>query len=156
MRHHSGHFVYSRRGISAIELVLAVSLLTVVVGAASFKITSNPPVDAARHSATEFAAMLRDARSAAIKDHHFTTVSLDQTVAPPRWIFKSTAGFQSPASQTEFPIEGDVLVEGTPMPIRIDDHGNASYLGHWTFKAGSEYSVTLQPMGGTVTMKSAE
>ena len=147
---------HSRRGVSALELIVVLLLVTASVGAASLIMPGPSSTDMARESAAAFAAALREARDSAVKDHHITTVMLDQTRSPSRWIFAATAGFQGQKREWELPIEGNVKIEGTNIPIRIDDHGNASYFGQWTFTCENKFNVTLQPIGANVTLKSAE
>jgi hypothetical protein len=142
--------------VSAVEAIAVVLLISTTAVAATYKMSSAPPIDPARVSAQSFAEMLRDARETAIKNHSRITVSLDQSSSPARWTFCSTQSTNSSPSKWELPVDQDVKVEGTIVPIRIDDHGNASYFGEWKFVGQTGYHVTLQPIGARVTMKAID
>lgn len=148
--------IRTRAGVSAVEAIAAVLLISTTAVAATYKMSSAPPIDPARLSAQSFAETLRGARETAIKNHSKITVSLDQSTSPAKWTFCSSQALSSSPTKWELPLEQDVKIEGTNVPIRIDDHGNASYFGEWKFVGQTGYQVTLQPIGARVTMKAID
>jgi len=148
--------ICTRAGVSVVEAIAAVLLISTTAVAATYKMSSASPIDPARLSAQSFAETLRGARETAIKNHSKVTVSLDQSISPAKWTFCSSQALSASPATWELPLEQNVKIEGTNVPIRIDDHGNASYFGEWKFLGETGYQVTLQPIGARVTMKAID
>ena len=156
MRNDRIHCSPSRRGVSLIEALTVIVLVSATASTAIFKISSASPIDPARQSAQSFAETLREARQLAITYQAPVTVSLDLKSQPARWVFKAAQSAQGPAKDWDLPVEGATAVEGTCSPIRFDGAGNASYFGEWKFRGAPGYYVRLEPMGARVSMKAID
>jgi Tfp pilus assembly protein FimT len=145
-----------RHGVSMIEALVVVVLISVTASAAILGLSSVPPIDPARQAAQSFVTAIREARELAIKKQSPVTITLDNNSNPARWIFDAAAGAHGAGSRWDLITEVDSQVDGTAIPIRIDASGNASYFGEWKIRGTGSYQVTLEPMGGRVTMKSLD
>ncbi len=143
----------NRFGVSLIEALLVVLILSATATAAIFKMSLVKTVDPARQSAQSFVAMLNTARELAITKQSTVTVTLEQKSTPARWVFAAAASQYGPASQWDLPLEGSADVSGTTTPIRLDGAGNASYFGEWKIQGTNGYYVALEPIGARVTLK---
>lgn len=143
-----------RHGVSVIEALLVVVVVTATASTAIFKLSSSVAVDPARQSAQGLAENLRIARELAIKMQAPVTLTLDQKSKPGRWVFTAASGLNGPGTRWELPLDDQVELDGTLIPIRLDGAGNASYFGEWRFRGANGYCVRLEPIRGRVTMKS--
>jgi len=140
-------------GISTIETLVVIMMLTVATSFAIFRASLKPNKDPARECAQCFVSAIRDARELSIKKQTPVTVVLDKKAKPVRWVFTTAAGSHGLVSKWELPVDNAATVDGTVIPIRFDDSGNASYLGEWKIRGNSGYQVTLEPIGAKVTLK---
>lgn len=152
----SDRYGHSRHGVSMIEALMVVVVISATASAAVFRMSSPVTIDPARQTAQSFVTAMREARDLAMKKQSPVTVTLNQTSTPARWMFTSAAGVNGPATQWDLALEENAKVDGTTLPIRFDPSGNASYFGEWKISGSGGYHVTLEPMGARVTMKSLD
>ncbi len=143
----------ARLGVSLIEALMVVLLLSATAAAAVFRVSQVSVIDPARQSAQSFTSSVRSARELAITRNAAVTLTLDLKSRPARWVFASAASGYGPASTWDLPIEGNAEVDGTTQSIRLDGNGNASYFGEWKFRGTAAFYVSLEPIGAKVTMK---
>jgi type II secretory pathway pseudopilin PulG len=146
----------SRRGVSLVEALMVVLILSVTATIAVVNVSSVTAIDPARQSALSFTEMLRSARELSITNQAPITLSLDRKAVPPSWRFVATGSAYGPSTSWDLPLPKDVVVDGTEVPIRFDAAGNASYVGNWKLSGMGRYQVMLEPIGARVTMKVIE
>lgn len=154
MRQQPSRLVRFRNGVSVIEALLVVVVVTATASTAIFKMSSSVAVDPARQSAQDLAENLRIAREVAIKMQAPVMLTLDQKSKPGRWVFNAASSANGPGTRWELPLDDQIEFDGTLTPIRLDAAGNASYFGEWRFHGLNGYCVRLEPMRARVTMKS--
>ncbi len=142
----------SRRGVSLLEALMVVLLLSATATATIFQVSNLSVLDPAKQSMHSLVTSLRNARDMATQSQADVVVTLDQTSKPNRWVFDAQPGPYVAASHWELVIEESVRVDGTSAPIRFTPDGSASNFGEWKIQGKEGYYVSLEPIGGKVTM----
>ncbi|MGV3484629.1 MAG: GspH/FimT family pseudopilin [Planctomycetaceae bacterium] len=156
MRTHRIKSTALRQGVSMVEAMVVVLLVSATASTALFKLSSAGSMDPARQSAQSLAETLRTARELAVSQQTAVTVTPDLKSSPARWSIQAAQNANGPAKCWDLALEAAAKVDGTMIPIRFDGAGNASYTGEWKFLGENGYYVRLEPIGARVTMKAID
>lgn len=139
-----------RRGVTLLEAVLAVVILSVAMLATSLVI--GPSFQAStttRISASDAAGLLRLARQHAIAKQAFVDVELTGSRSRQRIVMTVAPNSFDPGTQSSWPVEPTSQITGGPAKIRFAPTGDADLSLHWTVSSGdARREIRVQAAGG--------
>ncbi len=141
-----------RRGVTLLEAVLAVVILSAAMVATSLTIgPSFQASTATRISTSDASGLLRLARQHAIVKQTVVDVELIGRAGRQSIVITVPPNSFDTGSQSAWPIEADLQITGTPSKIRFAPTGDADASLQWTVSAAdAQRVIQVQAAGGTI------
>lgn len=142
----------SRRGVTLLEAVLAVVILSVAMVATSLVIgPSFQSATAARISSADVAGRLRLSRQTAIVQQAFVDVELIGRRGRQQLVMTVQPNAFDSGSQSSWLVEPNLQITGTPTKLRFAPTGDADTSLRWTVSAAdSQRDIQVQAAGGMI------
>lgn len=142
----------SRRGVTLLEAVLAVVILSVAMVATSLVIgPSFQASTAARISTADAAGRLRLARQTAIAQQAIVDVELVGSRGRQQLVMTVQPNSFDSGSQSSWLVEPKLQITGTPTKLRFAPTGDADTSLRWTVSAADSHrDIQVQAAGGII------